>query len=206
MIITIDGTSGSGKSTVSKKFALKQKLELLNTGSLYRKITYDCITSNIDISEKEKVIEIALKCNFSSKYDMNLNDEKISKSVPYIAQIPEVRKRVKDFQLNFGSTENIVVEGRDIGTVVFPEAELKFYITASPETRAKRRYNELYNNGKEEEYNSVLSNIINRDNEDISRTISPLKVPEGAIEIDTSEMTIDEVIECMENEYRKLEK
>ncbi|MDC7220708.1 MAG: (d)CMP kinase [Spirochaetales bacterium] len=204
MIITIDGTSGSGKSTVSRKFAKKQNMSLLNTGSLYRKITLDCLISGIKIEDREAVISAAAHCDFEKKNEFHLNDEKISRLVPLIAQIPEVRKIVKDYQKELGTAGNIVIEGRDIGTVVFPEAPLKFYITASPETRARRKFEELKAKGIEEDYQMVLENIINRDRADEGRKISPLKIPDGAVVIDTSELTIEQVVGQMEEEVREL--
>jgi cytidylate kinase len=193
MIVAIDGTSGSGKSTIAKQLAIKTGFELLNTGLIYRKITKICIDSNILPENIEGVLNQIKTISFEDIQNQNLHTEIISKNVPFYAKIEEVRKEVRKIQRNYSRDKNIIVEGRDIGSVVFPDAEIKLFIDANIDERAKRRMKQLELNSKEE-YLRIVENLRIRDSQDENRTNSPLIKSKDAIFIDTTNKTVDKVI------------
>ncbi|KJD34464.1 cytidylate kinase [Tamlana nanhaiensis] len=209
--IAIDGFSSTGKSTVAKQLAKHLGYVYVDTGAMYRAVTYyamqngfiDASNFNVDglVTDLPK-IEIGFKFNPEKGFaEVYLNGENIEKQirtlevssfVSKVAAISEVRKKLVEQQQKMGQDKGIVMDGRDIGTVVFPDAELKLFMTASPETRAERRYNELIERGDNIEYEAVLKNVQERDYIDSNREDSPLVKAEGAIEIDNSKMTLEE--------------
>ena len=191
MIIAIDGTSGSGKSTIAKELSRSLRLELLNTGLLYRKLTQYCLQNNIDFNDEENVVNAVLKTDFSDINKENLHTEIISTNVPYYSKLPGVRAEIRKYQRNYAEGKSIIVEGRDIGTIVFPEADYKIYITASLEERARRRIKELGNGYKIEE---IMETLKKRDDQDSHRSTSPLRISENAKVIDTTSLSINEVV------------
>lgn len=209
--IAIDGYSSTGKSTVAKQLAASLGYVYVDSGAMYRAVTlfamqHDFI--NFKSFNKERLIEelpnidINFKFNedvgFAEVYLNGKNVEKdirtleVSNFVSSVAEISEVRKMLVKKQKAFGKNKGVVMDGRDIGTVVFPDAELKIFMNASAETRAKRRYHELLDRGEEVNYDDVLSNVIKRDRIDTSRKDSPLVKAEDAIEFDNSNLSIDE--------------
>ena len=193
MLIAIDGTSGSGKSTIASAIAERLHFNHLNTGELYRKITKDCIRSNINFEDTRIIIKTAEICNFEMEYD-DLHSEEISKYVPFIAKIDGVREIVRRYQKKAALNQDIVIEGRDIGTVVFPDAKIKIFITASAECRARRRFAQL-NSNEHSSFNEILENINNRDYLDEHRIVSPLKPSSNAFILDTTNLSIDESVD-----------
>ena len=191
MVITIDGTSGSGKSTISKAVSEKLSIDLLNTGLLYRKITDYCLKNRIDYKNEEAVICAMDNIDYSTITNENLHSEDISRNVPYYSRIPGVREKVRKYQKTFADGKTVIVEGRDIGSIVFPNAEYKLFITASLEERAKRRQKQI--NAKTT-IEKVMKNLEQRDNQDTQRKTSPLIIPDDAIIIDTTGMSIIEVV------------
>lgn len=206
--ISIDGTAGTGKSTLAKGLAKDLGYNYVNTGEMYRALTIYFLENNIK-NEAEVVkslkdinIEIAFN-NFQQQTFLNgrlltqseLRREEVGKMASYFSQIPEVRKKTVSLQRETASKYNVVMEGRDIGSIVLPNADVKFYITASPEIRAERRYKELLLNNKYTNYQQIYSDIIERDNIDKNREISPLIIPENSHYVDTSNMNIEEVKE-----------
>lgn len=183
MIITIDGPAGSGKTTVAKKLAERLGFYHLNSGRLYRWIAYN-------VKGKDNIIETAKSLSFNNIDDTNLYTEEISDYVPNISKISEIREIVLKEQRKIGEND-VVAEGRDIGTTVFPNADIKVYLDASQEERAKRRLKEYEKTTFEE----VLKDIKERDEYDINRECSPLRKAEDAIVIDSTSMSIDEVVE-----------
>ncbi|ERI92950.1 cytidylate kinase [Clostridiales bacterium oral taxon 876 str. F0540] len=205
--IAIDGPAGAGKSTIAKILAKEFNLMYINTGAMYRAVTLKAMEKNISHDNIEELLQLidTMEMRFEND-DLYLNNENIndeicmpliSNNVSNYAAISEVREKLVNLQRNMSDKYNVVMDGRDIGTVVLSNAPIKFYLTASPETRAKRRYDELSGKGINVNYEEILSDIIKRDYIDSHREVNPLTKAEDAIEIDCSEMTINEVIEKM---------
>ncbi|NRD22539.1 (d)CMP kinase [Winogradskyella litoriviva] len=211
IVIAIDGFSSTGKSTIAKQLANNLNYIYVDTGAMYRAVTYFALKNELigeDFFKQEELINrlgeitITFKFNievgFAEVYLNGKNIEsdirtlKVSKFVSPVATLSEVRKKLVEQQQLMGKDKGIVMDGRDIGTVVFPDAELKIFMTASAETRAKRRYKELLDRGHQLSYDEVLENVTTRDHIDSTREDSPLVKADDAIEIDNSDMTIDE--------------
>jgi len=210
-IITIDGPAGAGKSTVSRILAKKMSLVYLDTGAMYRAVALQAERLEIRYSEGHELYEMCQKMNlhFIGKGDDSfifIGDEDVSAEIrkpemdmlaSSISAVKEVRKAMTDLQRKIGENGGLVAEGRDMGTVVFPDADFKFFITASPEIRAKRRYEERISRGEKVKREDVKADIIKRDKQDQFRKLAPLKPAEDAVIIDTSEMKIEKVIDKM---------
>ena len=205
-IITIDGPSGAGKSTVAKLIANKLGFKYLDTGAMYRAVTLYMIENQVDIKNEEEVINALNKLNigFDSNYRIYLDSqditedirkEKVVKFVSEVSAISSVRRKMVDLQRDIAKEGNYILDGRDAGSVVFPNADYKFYLEASLEERAKRRYKEELSKEVDISFETVKESIKKRDKYDCNRKDSPLVVPENAIIIDTTNMTIDEVAE-----------
>ena len=205
IIISIDGHSSTGKSTVAKQMAAELGYAYIDSGAMYRSVTLYVKEQGLikeNILQKEALLKALpeIKINFSWDKGVNktllngrdvselIRSMEISESVSLVATLPEVRAKMVEIQRSFGVKGGVVMDGRDIGSVVFPEAELKLFMTASAEVRAQRRYAELLASGQEVSYQAVLDNLQSRDTMDSQRAVSPLIVPEGAIIIDNSEM------------------
>ena len=214
MIIAIDGPAGSGKSTIAKLVALELGFEYLDTGAMYRMVTLRLVNKKISLEdirsiEKElKNMKIDILNNRFFLNNVDVTDEIrtpiVSENVSKVAKIKEIRYKMVELQREISKSKNTILDGRDIGTVVFQNAEIKIYLIADEVERAKRRYSELKNNA-EITFEDVLKNIVERDRIDSTRAESPLKKAEDAIEIDTTGNTIEEVKEkiLQENEeYR----
>ena len=211
MIIAIDGPAASGKSTSAKLLAEKLNFLYLDTGAMYRCIALSIIENEIDINNESSVkkfisnFKLELKTvdgapDFlvnGSSVSKKIRTAAISKKVSAISAIPTVREYMVDLQRSFAKNNNCVVEGRDIGTVVFPDAEIKFFIIASVEIRAERRRLELQNIGETISLTELQRDIKARDKYDSERNHSPLKKANNAIQIDTTEMTIDQQVNYM---------
>ena len=202
-VITIDGPAGAGKSSVAKRVALELGIKYLDTGAIYRAIALILAKSEIKPESeflREALSEIKIELRGSSVLvnDFDVSGEIRTPEVDELASIysalPAVREALLTLQQDQEKYGSIVAEGRDVGSVVFPNAKIKFFLTASPEARAKRRYLERINKGKEADYDEILQAIKQRDENDSKREISPLTVPEGAIFLDTSTMTEDEAV------------
>lgn len=208
LIVTIDGPAGVGKSTLAKKLAAYLGIAYLDTGAMYRSLGLRVGAGVADLSERKMQEEFA-KYSYALKKEneqsvLYLNGEKIGEEIrtekagrlaSIVAKIPEVRKALQKYQREIGSQTALVAEGRDMGTVVFPHAPLKFFLDARPEVRAKRRYDELVQKGQEAVYEDILQNIIARDAQDRNRAVDPLKSHETAIIVDTSDLDIDGVFQ-----------
>jgi cytidylate kinase len=204
MIITIDGYGATGKSTTAKLLAQRLGYDHLNSGALYRWITYNALQQNLDLNDSDILFKLAQNLDYNNIDYKLLNSQDISNNVTKIAVIPEIREKIVDIQREYAKGKNIVVEGRDIGTVVFPDADYKFYFTASLEIRARRRYEQMQKQGLEADYDQILHSIANRDRQDIEREHSPLKKADDAIEIDTDNINVDEGIEIILKEIKNL--
>ena len=214
--IAIDGPSGSGKSTISKIIAKKIGFINVDTGALYRTIAYFFLENKINYKEKSEVlknlnnISVSLKNeNFSQTIFLNgvdvtqkIRTNEISMVSSEISVIPEVRQFLLKLQRDIAEKNNIVIDGRDIGTVVIPNADVKIFLTADPKVRAKRRYNQLISKGQSTTFDEILELINKRDYNDIHRKISPLKKADDAILVDNSSLnqknTVDKLMEIIE--------
>ena len=213
LTIAIDGHASTGKSSIAKEIAIKYGYIYINSGSMYRAVTLFAIENkllgllndNIDLFiEKLKDISINFRFNqnnlISEIFLNNRNVEKeigsleVSNYVSKVAAIPEIRKEMVKLQRNIDRRKGVVMDGRDIGSVVFPNADIKLFLTASDTVRANRRYEEMINNGLSVSYDDILNNLRNRDKLDSSRSDSPLIIEKDAIVIDNSNMSIDEQI------------
>jgi len=217
IIIAIDGFAATGKSTVAKKIANSLGYVYIDTGAMYRSVTYFGQKQNdgegIDVMQLVDSLS-QLKIHFENSEQGQqtfLNDEnvtvkiresKVNNAVSDIASVKEIRDFLVTQQRQMGKDKGIVMDGRDIGTVVFPEAESKFFLTASPEIRAKRRHKEQLEAGNLEPYEAVLENVKARDHQDSTRLINPLRKAESAVEIEVSNLSIDEVYEQMMNQIK----
>ena len=216
IIIAIDGTSSTGKSTLAKRLAHKLNYIYIDSGAMYRALTYYAIDKKYiteSVFDSQKLIKDINNINIdfqlnkdNDKYEIHLNDipvEKhirtltVSNYVSRIATIGELRKHMVKVQHSLGAGKGIIMDGRDIGTVVFPNAELKFYLDASTELRAKRRFKELIDNKHNITYDEVLSNIKLRDEQDINRENSPLKAASDSIIIKTDNLNLPELEDIM---------
>ncbi|WP_242158371.1 (d)CMP kinase [Aestuariivivens sediminis] len=220
--IAIDGFSSTGKSTVAKQLAKHLGYVYVDSGAMYRAVTYFAMEqgfidkNHFDVSgliSKLNEVKISLKYNDELGYsEMFLNGDnvekkirtlEVSENVSLVAAVPEIRAQLVKHQKNMGAEKGVVMDGRDIGTVVFPNAELKLFMTASPETRAIRRYNELKQRGDDVTYEAVLKNIQDRDFIDSNRKDSPLVKASDAIEIDNSHMSKEQQFEIILNLVNK---
>lgn len=204
--IAIDGPAGAGKSTVAKLVAQKLNIEYIDTGAMFRALTLKAIKNNIDPKDTNKVIELIkdTEIDFQNNniyldgqiVNEEIRENYVSQNVSYIAQIKEVRDLMLVLQQNMAKTKSVIMDGRDIGTVVLSDAKFKFFITATVEERARRRYEELIEKG---EKNVVLQNIVEdimkRDYIDSNREIAPLTQSQDALVLDTTNKTIDEAVE-----------
>ncbi|WP_349352984.1 (d)CMP kinase [Flagellimonas sp. MMG031] len=213
--IAIDGYSSTGKSTIAKRLAASLNYIYVDTGAMYRAVTLFALQEGIidkdghldEAALVDKLSEIHLQFvpnEETGRSEMYLNDQNVEQEirtlhvsgfVSKVAAIKEVREKLVKMQQAMGKDKGIVMDGRDIGTVVFPEAELKLFMTASPETRATRRYKELLEKGEAVTYEEVLRNVEERDRIDSTRTVSPLTKAKDAIEFDNSDMGLEEQFE-----------
>ena len=209
-IITLDGPSGAGKSTIAKLTAKKLSFKYLDTGTMYRAVTLYMIKHNINTDSNDEVISALnnLNISFDNAGRIYLDNEDVTEEirssevvnlVSKVSSISVVRQNMVSLQRKIAEGGNYVVDGRDIGSVVFPNAKYKFYMDASLDERARRRYNEELSKGKTLTYEEVRESIRKRDEFDSNRKDSPLVVPDNAYIIDTTSMTIDEVAEKITN-------
>ena len=211
MIIAIDGPAGSGKGSVCK--ILSSKLDLINidTGAMYRCVALKALENNLTIDDKDKIIDISSKINIDLKEDgtilldgvdvtKKIREKEVTMIVSPISSIVEVRKNMVDLQRKIAKGKNVIMEGRDITTVVFPDADYKFYLDASLDERAKRRFIQNQEQNIEMSYEEILDNIKKRDYNDMHKEVGALKRIDSQIYIDSTNMTIDEVVKKIEEE------
>lgn len=207
MIIAVDGPAGAGKSTISKLIAKKLNINYIDTGAMYRAVTYKCLSEGVDVKNEAAVIEVAKRTDIDFR-DNNIyldskvvNEEirtrEVSANVSDVAKIKEVRYLMVDVQREIGTRNDVILDGRDIGSYVFPNADYKFFLVATPEERGRRRYKELCENGFEGTLEEIIKDIEKRDEIDSNREFAPLKKADDAIEIDTTGLGIDEVVETV---------
>lgn len=202
--IAVDGPSGAGKSTIAKAVAKKLNIDYIDTGAMYRAVGYKMLQEGIALTDIEGLQAMldSTEIDFSQGniyldgeiVNDVIRTQEISKQASDCSAIGIVRKKLVDLQQKMGESKSVIMDGRDIGTVVFPDAEFKFYVTASAEERAKRRYDELVAKGQDVNYDQVLIDINTRDHNDSTREITPLRKADDAVEVDTTSMNIEEVV------------
>ncbi|MDI6452338.1 (d)CMP kinase [Peloplasma aerotolerans] len=201
--LAIDGPAGSGKSTISSLIAKKLGWTHIDTGAMYRAVTLQAIELNIDLNNEASYHFLETS---NIHYDNNriyiddrdvteaIRNEAVTNNVSLVSSFPYVRKKLVELQKNAAQKGNIVMDGRDIGTVVLPNADLKIFLTANVEERAQRRHNEQLKKGKTSEMSKVIEDILKRDQKDSTRKESPLRIASDAILLDTTYLTIEEVV------------
>ena len=212
MIIAIDGPAGSGKSTIAKLIAEDLELVYLDTGAMYRLVTLKALNDGI-LGNLDKIIKMLDNLNIDIKEngfyldEIDVSEEirkpVVSENVSDIAAIREVREKMVDLQRKFSESKNVILDGRDIGTVVFPNADVKIFLVADAKERANRRYKELVAKGENVRIEEIYENILKRDEIDSTRKESPLKKADKAIEVDTTSKNIEEVKNEILNIVRK---
>lgn len=207
--IAIDGPAGAGKSTIAKKIAAKKNMIYVDTGAMYRAMALYMIREKINLNDPAAIaakcenVEISIRyedgvqCVFLNGENVNslIRTEEVSEAASKTSVVPEVRRKLVSLQQELATLENVVMDGRDIGTKVLPYARVKVYLTASTAVRARRRFDELLAKGESAKLDEIEAEIRDRDHRDMTREESPLMQAEDAILVDTSEMTIDEVVE-----------
>lgn len=208
MQIAIDGPAGAGKSTIAKALSKKLGFMYVDTGAMYRTIALACIETGTDTDDEEAVSKVCADADIDIRYEdgiqhmfldgrdvsSEIRREQVGNGASAVSRFGAVRERLVAMQKELGSRYDVVMDGRDIGTKVLPEAELKIYLTASARCRAMRRYLELKERGEDPVLEDIRRDIETRDHNDMTRAVSPLIQAEDSILVDTSEMTIDEVI------------
>jgi cytidylate kinase len=212
-VVTVDGPAGAGKSVVTRKLAARLGIEYLNTGAMYRAIALQTIRLGLDLEDVDALTRVARESVLESRRGRTfLNGEdvtdavraqEISQAVRYPANAPPVRAILVEQQRRIGLERPIATEGRDQGAVVFPDARCKFFLTASPEERARRRLGELRRRGDDTPFELVLEQIIDRDRSDMEREVGPLCEPEDAVRVDSDGKSIEEVVAEMERTARE---
>lgn len=218
-VIAIDGPAGSGKSTVSKMLAKRLGLLYIDTGAMYRALTLKAIRSGADLEDEGGLVEMAR----STEVDLGYKDGKqavlldgedvaglirtaeLTNKVKYIARVPGVRHEMVLMQRRLGEKSGAVMEGRDITTVVFPDADYKFYLDADPEERARRRFKELKESGSSVTFDEIKKDVVARDESDMKRAVGALKVADDAIVIDTTDLSIDGVVAAVMDKISGIE-
>lgn len=218
--IAIDGPAGAGKSTIARRTAQELSFIYVDTGALYRALAVFLVDEGVSPEDTEKVKEAVKSVKVSIAYEngeqqvvvngKNVTDrlraESVGNMASTISAIPAVRAALLDLQRDLAKAHDVLMDGRDIGTNVLPDAELKIYLTASVETRAERRYRDLQEKGVEKPLSEIKKEIEERDHRDMTRAIAPLKQAEDAVYLDTSHMNIDEVVEAIRKLYRERKK
>lgn len=219
LVVTMDGPAGSGKSSVARELARRLGVAFLDTGAMYRGLAAWCLEKGIDPARQQgKVVEALREIHMTfdwekdppalmvqgQSYMERIREPAVTAAVGHVASLPVVRKQMVQWQQEIGRAHGrLVTEGRDQGSVVFPDAQVKFYLMASPKVRAQRRALELQKAGQEVDFAQVLKDIVERDQRDMARADGPLVRPKDAIEVDTSELTFEEVVQRLHDLVRE---
>ena len=216
--IAIDGPSGAGKSTITRYLAAKMGLVYVDTGAMYRALGYYAVSNNIKADDRDAVVSMLKEIRLDISYDggaqrIFLNDEDstekirtpgISMAASAISAIPEVRAFLLRLQRSLAERHSVIMDGRDIGTVILPDADVKIFLTASPCSRAQRRYEELISKGQNVAFEDVLRELEQRDHNDCTRAAAPLKKADDAVLIDTTGLSLEDGMAAVENKLMEL--
>ncbi|MFA6320459.1 MAG: (d)CMP kinase [Candidatus Omnitrophota bacterium] len=208
LVIAIDGPAGSGKSTVSKLVAKSLGGVYIDTGAMYRALTLKAMRGAVDLKNEADLTKLARSTEIDLKEESGslkvyldgenvaglIRTPELTNNVRYIARVPGVREEMVRLQRSIGQRHGAVLEGRDIGTVVFPDADYKFYLDADPDERARRRHKELIEAGQPVNFDDIKKDVISRDESDMTRSVGALKKADDAISVDTTRLSIDEVV------------
>ncbi len=215
--IAIDGPAGAGKSTIAKELAKDLSFLYVDTGAMYRAIAYDILAQGIAVEEEDAVSAACGKLQVSLAYEggvqkvfvngIDVSDEirreEVGNAASVVSTYPAVREALLSLQREIAAEQNVVMDGRDIGTCILPDAQLKIFLTASVKTRARRRYLELSERGETPDPARIERDIEERDARDMQRTVAPLRAAEDAITIDSSDLTIEQVVAVIERLYEE---
>ena len=216
-VIAIDGEAGTGKSTLAKNIAKKYNIVYMDTGAMYRCVTLDMLNKGISMDDTKKIqqmlddIKIEIENNNGEdRFILNgedvtkkIREKNVNDNVSQVSHIPVVRERMVELQRRLANGKKIVMEGRDIGTNVFPNAQVKIYLTASAQVKAKRRYEQNKQNGIDIPFEEIYNNVVFRDNNDKNSNVAPLKKAADAFELDTTNYTLDEVENIVVNKIKE---
>lgn len=212
--VAVDGPSGAGKSTLARKAAAALGYLYVDTGAIYRTVALSAVRRGIDPADGVKIVPILGELDIRLEYagdglqHMYLNGEDVSQAIRVheisqhastVSAIPEVRAFLLELQRDLARKNNVIMDGRDIGTVVLPEAQVKIFLTASPESRAQRRHLELQQRGQDTDFDTVLRDIIRRDEQDTNRPIAPLRQAEDAVLLDTTHLDLEQSLQAILN-------
>lgn len=209
--VAIDGPAGAGKSTVAKLVAKEKGYIYVDTGAMYRGLAVHFLDKGLQAKERDKIIEACKDAEVTIRYEegvqqvylngrnitSRLREEEVGKMASETSPIPEVRAKLLELQKGLARTQDVIMDGRDIGTCVLPDADVKVFLTASVKTRAKRRFDELTEKGIKCDFEEIARDIAERDERDMTRDIAPLRQAEDAVLVDSSDMSIEEVVETI---------